>query len=314
MKKICMLVAVAIALVAGFACTQDEKQVKLVKTEKQMAFEELQLRIDALNAEFGVGDVNSRGFWSTLKKIWKVVKADALATVTAEAIKEEAIGGLLWGEAGAIVIAVVNGVDASADEASAQFQQSKGEQKYVPERTLNNFEDLFEEGVVPTQLDSVGFYHNHIICDLYDTYGDDLYTMDEAMREGLVVQYARKYLDFSESITKLPELEELNTLNQIVLDMDEENMDASFEAIGQLLPNCVEELQVVENYCRTLITFESDEELILYTKAHNNIVLDSELSEYSKELVKIGTNVGIYSSGLWTPKKGELLDDEPIEP
>ncbi len=310
MKKICMLVAVAIALVAGFACTQEEKQVKLVKTEKQMAFEELQLRIDALNAEFGVGDGNSRGFWSTLKKIWKVVKADAVGAVVGDAVASKVNLDAGWG----IVVAVCNGVESSIKAADEVAQTTEGEKKYVPERTLNNFEDLFEEGVVPTQLDSVGFYHNHIICDLYDTYGDDLYTMDEAMREGLVVQYARKYLDFSESITKLPELEELNTLNQIVLDMDEENMDASFEAIGQLLPNCVEELQVVENYCRTLITFESDEELILYTKAHNNIVLDSELSEYSKELVKIGTNVGIYSSGLWTPKKGELLDDEPIEP
>lgn len=310
MKKICMLVAVAIALVAGFACTQEEKQVKLVKTEKQMAFEELQLRIDALNAEFGVGDVNSRGFWSTLKKIWKVVKADAVGAVVGDAVASKVNLDAGWG----IVVAVCNGVESSIKAADEVAQTTEGEKKYVPERTLNNFEDLFEEGVVPTQSDSVGFYHNHIICDLYDTYGDDLYTMDEAMREELVVQYARKYLDFSESITKLPELEELNTLNQIVLDMDEENMDASFEAIGQLLPNCVEELQVVENYCRTLITFESDEELILYTKAHNNIVLDSELSEYSKELVKIGTNVGIYSSGLWTPKKGELLDDEPIEP
>ncbi len=305
MKYFYSFLIIAFVVILGFACTQEKNYIEPAKTEEQKAFEELQIKIEALNAEFGVSDLGTRANYSKRKRIWRIFGADLIGGLLGY-IKGNFLGALRWGGGSSIAAA------------KKYNNEPSGDTIYVPERALNGFAvgDMANEtDATMSRLDSIGYYHNQIICDLYDEYGLTLFDMNESTYEQLIDQRAQVYAHGSNSNSTGVVIDEA-AVNDLLANMEDDNIAETFETLNEILPEYVQEFQIVQEYCETIITFDSDEELIQYAQAHNNLLQASTISEYAKSLIGAGTGTGTGSIIIWNPIRKPLPEDEldPIEP
>ena len=308
MKKICMLVAVAIALVAGFACTQEETEVKISKTE-QAAFDELRMQIAALNASYGVDEASRADNTNKKKKgrFLAIVNADLTGAGDAFDIN---LGPFFW------IKMLVKGVQASVNTASELYGESLENQEvtsYVPVKAYDNPNTIWPEGLPhnPTLLDSVGYAHNEIIVNLYRRFGDDLYTFDEQTRLSHIRQQTAIYTGDNRALTA-PGLR--TDFNNVLKALTDENIEESYSALIQIRPHMTNELLVLKEFCYALSQFESDEEILEYTQAHNGLIMISDIMEGSKEFIKAATLIGSHSTLMWKPVNSLTDDDVVVEP
>lgn len=308
MKRIFLLMAVAIALIAGFACSQEETEVKISKTE-QAAFDELRMQIAALNASYGV-DEASRADKTNKKK-----KGRVLAVVSSDLTGACDAFDLTWGPLFWLKM-LIKGVQASVDTASELYEESLEDQEatsYVPVKAYDNPNTIWPEGLPhnPTLLDSVGYAHNEIIVDLYRRFGDDLYTFDEQTRLSHIRQQTAIYTGDNRALT-VPGLR--TDFNNILKTMRDDNIEESYSAFIRIRPHITNELLVLKEFSYALSQFESDEEILEYTQAHNGLIMISDIMEGSKQFIKAATQIGCYSTLMWKPVNSLTDGDEIVEP
>lgn len=307
MKKICIYVAIAIALVAGYACTQEEKEVKITKTE-QAAFDDLCVQIAALNASYGVDDASRADKTNKKKKrrFWKIFGADLAGTLDGVDIT--------WGKYTWIKM-LICGVKASVDEGNAINKAAAADPEltaYRPVKSVMDNPNTFEIEALPnepTLLDSLGYYHNEIICYLYAQHGDDLMTYDEAALDEKIRRQVAIYTGDMNALT----VEGLRPdYKEVLSAISEDNLEQTFTALRTIRPHIANELTVVQEYCSALTQFETDEEIVAYTKAYNGLVAISNIMEGSKQFIKGATLIGGHSAIMWMPVEESTEGDGTV--
>ena len=293
MKKLFYVAAVIAMSLLCYACSQDQEPVQSngQSEEQQLAFDNLYADIALLNAQFGVDNASiSRG--GGRRRFWSIFGADLLGGILG--CRVNLFFGFYWG-----VFSSITAVVATEPEIEDQY-------RYRPARTTASYVSANTENATLGLLDSLGYYHNQVICDLYDQYGDALFTLDELTRETVVLEAIQPYIGENTSSYANIAVTEKYNLNQLVLNMNSENLDETFQAAIAMAPTISNELNIVKNYCETLQYFESDQDLILYSIAHDNLVRASDIDADAQELILAGTAIGGNSAIMW--------EKEPIVP
>lgn len=307
--------ATAVALVAGVACSQDEDLAVVEREEKQQealaeqiqeeAFAELRENIAALNAKFGidVSRANSNG-----NEIGKKVKDVVVADIAG------AMGGAnAPGKLKTFVKMLLHGVRASIDKA-LEIEKSAASNPdmvvYRPVKSVNhNLNTFYPEGFPenPTLLDSIGFAHNEIICDLYAFYGDRLVTLDETNLDLAVRRQVATYANDSGALTA-PQLDD--EFRFVLQNLNNVNIEQSFARMAELRPQLANELVIVKEYSLALAQLGSDAEVIAYTQQHNGLLSVSNIVDTSKKFIQGVTLVGGNSALMWMP----VTSPAPVNP
>lgn len=303
MKKVLIWLSVLAFAIVAYACSQEEDVEVQNKTEQE-AFEDLRLQIAMLNAQFGVEDfetrANNNGRW---KRRWRIFGADLL-------------GGFLGYIKGRFLGSLFTGVRYSLIAAKKYKVENTENQMYIPVRSMNSFANVSIDGAEDAKmnrLDSIGYYHNQVICDLYDEYGMELFDFDEQTCLPLIEAEAQKYAH-SDEIISAEVISEGEQMFSLLDEMDDDDIAATFVTLKEYYPGYSEEFDIVQNYCETLTTFETDAELIEYARAHHNLLLASTISEYSKSLIGAGTGIGAGSIVIWNPILKPIVGDGELEP
>lgn len=286
MKKILCVVAVVATLIICDACSQEQHEKAIdEKIEKQeAAFKDLRAEIAALNAQFGL-EPNPASRGRGFRRFWKIFGSDLLGGIFGCRINP--------------LIGFFCGVSASITAATATEPETEDQLVWRPIRTTASYVSSNTTDATLGFLDSLGYYHNQVICDLYEQYGENLFTFDELTKESVIMQAIQPYVNENVSSYATIAVTEKYNIHQLLLNMDEDNLDETFEAAMALAPSISNELSVVKNYCATLQYFESDAELLQYSVAHDNLVRASDIDADAQALILAGSAIGGNSAILW---------------
>ncbi|MBR5850237.1 MAG: hypothetical protein IKZ12_04165 [Alistipes sp.] len=293
MKKTFFVIVVFAVLLGCYACSEEQGNCQENSLhEQQAAYDNLYAEITLLNEQFGVGET-AVARSGVRRRFWKIFGADLLGGV---------LGCRLHPIAGFFL-----GVNASIIAAADTRVESDGLMLWTPSRAASYVSSTTTDSTLG-MLDSLGYYHNQVICDLYDQHGEQLFSYDEAIREDLIMQAIRGYVNDSFFAHPPLAVTVKQDVTQLVNAMEADNIDAIFAAAIALTPDIENELRVVKNYCETLQYFESDEALIQYSIAHDNLIRASDLDADAQALILAGSSIGGNSAGMWDKGDGSWED------
>jgi hypothetical protein len=275
MKKL-VSTAILFSIILVFsACSNEETDAPqaIVKTETftneanfTQQFADLNSQLQTLNQQYPVfqeGELRGKSF----KEIMVIVLADVEGFVKG------------YASSGNWLIAVFNGAIASIKAAEGSFAISSA----APPSLVPLSPNL-------TIGDSIGYFHNNIIADLFVEY-PDIQTQSDDLLLQKITEKAKKY-GFNatkEEYRLLGELQSANPKN-------------SFKLFKQLYPKESESIDIIESYANNIAKFSSEKEVLKYTTEFRDIVINSKIPKSSVNLIKGGITVGMNSNALWIVK------------
>lgn len=266
--------------VLGYACTREKIHPSKVDPKTEIAFDNLNLEISALNAKYPEITQTRGWFWRWFKR---VCLADAIG----------ALLGSKGGGAGALYGAIKLSLGAAF---------SGGYVVVIPEADsyLSNIRTNEHFYCVDTS-DSVGMLHNRIISDIYNENGDFVNTMNQEDLQTAILQKMVMYCGDlpSNFLLKISEINEDVAMSENLLE--EADSDVSIESIKAMFPEYTNELEVVKVYCDKLELLSTPELKADYTEELVLTIEASAIPEESKELLETSVKVGGNSNAMWKP-------------
>lgn len=284
MKKVYLVIFMAVVTFVAYSCTQDDvqKSVPQVDPTIQTAFDDLNDELSIIDMQFPDAPMTRRG-----GRFWRIFGADFF-------------GGLL-GWFLHPVVGVISGVSASC-AAAHDFNRYNQTVAYVPNERYVYELQMEQQSITLNGIDSIGIMHNKIICELYDEQGDAFFLLDKEQMDKLILQKVEKYYGKVSDVKlqQLPELEK--KVNQTVELMDAESMDASFNKAVELLPEYKNEILVTKTYCKKMNSLPTEESRLEYDKQFKKVLTDSKIPSESKDVILSSTRIASNSNVMWHEK------------
>ena len=321
MKKYLYFMSFALMLFCFASCscddiatlaTVDNNELSIDNPNKK-AFDDLKkqvekfgekARMDAHNA-----NPSTRGsIWKFFKKVINTIKADCLIGMIVSDITHDYYSAAVGGIVGSVAYYVITKGETSIMLAPAP-------NGYVPtnpdsisrEEVMANL--VFNINGNPTSfIDSVGYIHNAVILDMYDS-NPQLFT-----RESL---FQREYVDsINVSIQKVlsynPNIaisEELSDSVRNVFDnymsfiIENDSIDAYTDSICNTNEVVAEEWEIAETFMETLSNLESNSTTqIMFTRQVLEAIDESSLPNQIKATLTIGVLIANASDRLWNSR------------
>jgi hypothetical protein len=282
MKKIIDLF-VLLSVVLLVACSNNEvypDETVSVKTDYSKEFADLNAQLEVFNQENGGPSLRGWGRW------WKIIAADAMGA---------AVGaGVSGGNAG---VAVGLGAYASYQmwNNTGGYQVSYDDGNDAEIAVIINSSDA--------RVDSVGYYHNVILSNLFDEYGDELFTKSRNTIINLICEELSE-LNTSvtaETISLIKNNSQLNKISAII----DKTKNTDIDDIGLLdksityYPELASELNVVKSYFNTIKSIASNEKIESYSNGFAQIVSNSQIPTASVKSINSSLSVAVNSNLLW---------------
>ena len=300
MKKILLLIA---ALMLLASCNSQMEQNEVQPNSEMSNLAELSESLQNYNSLFITSpstiayDSSLRGFWGWIRKIGRVIASDAVG----------AIVGSPGGAAGSIVV----GVSASVGAVIGLQNVSHDESPYMYTFSIDSSGFSAKEIEKLDEANDIGYLHNAIIYNLFNTNPNILNYSDSEVKQAL--------FNIFTDIEKTPELKKINydpshqdkenilspfQLGQDVAKkiVDDELISKSdfINTISQSASISREEAQILADYCIVVSQMDNIDEISNYAQGYNEIVLRSNTSDRVKCMIMNFTSVATNSRLLWS--------------
>jgi outer membrane lipoprotein SlyB len=285
MNKILKLsiIAVLFFCIGTISCTkEDVPKQKINEQTKVETFANLHNQLVDYNKSFGI-EPTRKAWWK-----WLVcIGADVVGG---------AVGGLIGGGTGAAVGAIAG--SSVANELTSNSMNV----------SANNNISLRRNNL--SAIDSLGFLHNDIIIELYQT--DSALFQPENEDELLLAIIGKVEEEHPSDFVPVNFLA-IKTLVHNIIDALN-NADDISTAIGELkilYPVKSDELDIVAILLEGIIDIDDKDELLDYIEGFRDIVMDADISDESKESIRAALAIAIGSKNLWIVETGfETINPE----
>ena len=279
------------------SCSNDKinENIAAVEDETELAFSELTDDIDFYNSELGViGDPETKGrFWNFLKKLFC---CDATGAAIGAGLGSSAgPGGILLG-------GLIGGLVGSVTCSGFIFDDTQTLQVGEPAQTITcvNVGATIYNSIEAVDLyDSVGFYHNRIISDIYESSGTEFLSYTEEQIYDLVVHKVKEFFT-KQSIKKtMPNLTKYLDYNSTILSYIEHSDEVGLlNYLKELYPSRTGEFMVIFRYLDSISSLAVSD-IPSYHEGFKNILNASNVSVDSKNYISMVTSVAANSAVLW---------------
>lgn len=292
-KNVFYLVVLMIVASISVSCTvQDDcsLQSHSSETKENQEMEQLVLALENYNANYLENNIETRGIASWLRRLVRVTFADAVG----------ALCGATYGPYGAVAGGVFSSVCAYCLDANAEAEHRRANIERGVK--MNALTDVVFESNIPMCTDSVGFFHNKIIMNLYSNgmlymdkdneslineicYQADSLTLNE--NRPVSNEDFMKGLNLYRFIEAYPEMSSLETFEDYV------------KAYVNLYPGYEDELEILHDYISTLCGISPEQNTGLYITGALDIINKSQVNNTIKKRLGEAFITGYASSKLW---------------
>lgn len=167
-------------------------------------------------------------------------------------------------------------------------------------------EVMWDESFMDNSL-NLGLWHNQIIRDLYQSYGNQLFKLP-ADSLYLVVQQ-KVALHFSD----VPAMDSttVNLINSITSsDLQGLSADDYYETLEENVPLAATEIQTIRPVITNLTLIERGENKVAYMNTAITMVDNANISNSTKDILKVGITIATGSSQLWDFDGLEQIESE----
>lgn len=283
--------------------SQETESAELIALEK---------KLDAYNSLYKAQPQgqNARSFWSFLKKVVRVVAADAIGAIAGTAVGGGPAGALTLGTLSSVGVAV----GTTGEGPNITFTTSSSGTVYLPSQS--------ETAVLPIATSSsekednlaVGELHNEIIQDLYRKYPNLEKMSQEEVYKLILEEVKSRTKDSSSAWAVSPQVEDIapniQKANEIVRTCSSEVFRSGLNptpAIAETIQRTVglsaPESRILAGYATTVAGISSPATVKAYTEGFNEVVASSSTSATFKESTQVFTAVAANSKVLWAPLK-----------
>ena len=301
MKKILLLIA---ALMLLASCNSQMEQNEVQPNSEMSNLAELSESLQNYNSLFITSpsaiayDSSLRGFWGWIGKIGRVIASDA-------------VGAIVGSTRGGVVGSIVVGVSASVGAIIGLQNVSHDGSLYMYTFSIDSSGFSAEEIEKLDEANDIGYLHNAIIYNLFNTNPNILNYSDSEVRQAL--------FNIFTDTEKIPELKKINyyfshqdkenILSQFQLGqdvakkiVDDELISKSdfIKTISQSASISREEAQILADYCIVVSQMDNIDEISNYAQGYNEIVLKSNTSDRVKCMIMNFTSVATNSRLLWS--------------
>lgn len=291
MKAKFLISIIFLELMCFSSCSNDQESPLSLSnkqyTFKSEVFTKLNVQLEGYNRQFGVQMLAVPQSRSFLSKLWKVAKADfwgALAGAGGIGIfgikdgynSNTGRAMLYAGIAGA----VIGSLDAVGTFTSSNQIQCQSAICDTTALAIGTF-DI-------SQADSVGYYHNVIINEMFAE-TTDLLSKDEAEILNLTKAKIQNRFNLSSQ-----EMEDI-----VNMDNGETIEIGDFEALKLVHPEYSDEIEIARIYFEGVSNMSTTAEVQTYTEGFRDIVVSSEIPESSMSVIQTSASVAANSYCLW---------------
>jgi hypothetical protein len=270
----CTVIAITLFCITTVSCTKEDTQQQNIKNKTELAaFTNLHNQLIDYNKSLGIEP--TRGFW---KKFWRVVGSDAIGALTG------GLAGAIGGSAGAVL-----GILTTESMGTAINQNANS-------LTLSYDTDL-------SLIDSMGLFHNEAIISLYE---EDTTLFNPENRDDLMSAIVNLISSDYPNVVSIGGRVLQNTIDSIISVIHK--TDDISTAIGRfkiIFPNKEDELDIIGILLEGISEINDTDDIIRYIKGFREIVMDSDISEDSKEAIRAGLSVAFGSRLLWNEEEFE---------
>lgn len=243
------------------SCVQEKTIDHDLKKTEAEAYTELHEQIALLNAQYSVNfKPDTRGrFGLFLRRLWKVLRADLTG----------AVHGYDKGNTGMIITGICHSIDEIMkrdDSIGCIDDDSEGHDDLIVLYPDNDWV-LTTDDFLYTAADSIGYFHNKIILDIYNENQDGFYEMNE---DQYIAKVINKVCEYTNSMIPF------RLRDQMIQDIksglalfrnlaDNQHLDA-VEALQAIHPSRTEEINIIKTYCESIeLMLDDKAALINYT-------------------------------------------------
>lgn len=263
-------------------------------SQSDEALDSLIISIDEYNATLqpmllASNPDTQRGFWSFLKKICKVVSADATGAAAGAAA-----GAAVGGSVGAAIGAGISGIASSLSAVVDQFElDAPNPKSNLTLPTVCPFISSQETGSM------IGEVHNKITYQVIKS-NPNFATMSEAeLYNAIVYEYQNTYgsASYLPGITIISNL--LNSVRIHLLENELNDVENWYTACQQITQNQPKINKLIVDFTLNIARTKGNDNVRSYTKGYYKIVEKSKITTAEKSLILDGISVAANSSILW---------------
>lgn len=283
MKRTCFCISFFLfVLIAISSCNKDKTEEKAPHSPEIMtAFENLKIDLNDFNAEFFKDhpQVQTRG-----KGWWKyVVGADLTG---AAAFGFHPASWVLGAFMSILTVSAINEPDSVIADVTEEIDD------YMPDDEPDW-----------DYVDNAGYYHNRVILDFFEEYGDAAISVPTEEMIEFVKNKAIEY-GVDESDLDVFTTEYVTGQAEIIIEaIVDECIEDAFEELDDIYPDIEPELGIIEMYVVGLSLVNSVEQQAIYTETFTNKVKEAKLPKKSELIIRRAISVGNGSNRLWRVKQ-----------
>jgi len=274
------IIAIIFFCISSVSCTKEDTPQQNIKIKTEIAaFADLQKQLTDYNKSFGISE--TRGFWSFIKAIYTVA-ADVIGGIKGYGNKKS-ISGAITGAVGASAAAYGGWEVAIPFSGTSIGKPIKGY-------------DCLD---CVDRIDSLGIIHNEILIELYQE-DSTLFVLGNgpALFLAIKLKSEEHYPDIDFTDVDATFIQEIaDSVNTAIFESD--NMSIAISRLKNSNPEISAELDIIEILFYGIAEIEDDEAFFNYIDGFKNIVMDSDIPEESKEVIRIGLAIVLGSKQLW---------------
>ena len=259
-----------------------EDTVPVSDVQSQEAFEELNRQLLLLNEVYPT-EIQERGrIWNWFKRI---ILGDVLGACLGACLTWNPVGSLLFG-----ILGSVNGC-------LYEYNQPNSTTYVIEVPAVNpNFNSMSLTNVVNS-----GYVHNMVISDIFETCGDELYTMTDSELRSEIIEGLEHYMPITNALktTFRSDITNKRILNDAIRNYGVISSEAILYNIQNTYPEVSSELQTLSIFCDHYSGLLNESTRDSYTSSFISTVNTSAISTNSKNLIVSSVSIANYSTKLW---------------
>lgn len=239
-------------------------------------------------------DLQTKGFWKNfwkgLKNVLSVVAADVTGAVNGANLGK----GVGLNQGGIVSVAVVSGVVSSLNTAIKVFQTSNT----TPASSEENAK-LINKNFTGSE---VGELHNIVIDRILTQYDNDgIFVMDiDSFYVAAEKELRSIYAPANEVNLGIAKVSELKyKVEKLSDELSVCNNEEALSYVRTFDMQYVDELNLIADYICNLQFVGDSLRVIEYSEGYYNVVKNSSVPDYSKQLILVGTSTAVNSYLLW---------------
>lgn len=248
-----------------------------------IAFDELNAQLLQLNDVYPA-EIQSRGpIWRWFKRI---VLGDFLGAILGTAILP-----------GSVISGVVGAIYGSICAAQFTYSTEVGAPSEPIEVTVN---PNINTSSLQSAINS-GYLHNLVIYEIYEDYGNNIYTMNDNTLRTKIAEYVGRYVLITNNVENvfLTNITHKMFLNYVNENYDILSTEMVFNDLSNLYPNISNELETLSIFGNHYAELTSVSTRNSYTNSFISTVNSSSISTISKNIIISSVSTANRSSQLW---------------